>query len=115
MPTMPEDRWAHCEIHTVLERSVAQQAKSSLSRRHELNASQRMPSERPDKDASVHQASQGSRLPTAVLVHEHLGHNRDACDTLDARRRTRGDAREGASRGYHPHHGGCYDSGEDQS
>ena len=26
-----------------------------------------------------------------------------------------GDAREGASHGYHPRRGGCYDSGEDRS
>ena len=50
-----------------------------------------------------------------VPVHERLGRYRDVRDTLDARRRTRGDAREGASHGYHPHHGGRYDSGEDQS
>ena len=48
-------------------------------------------------------------------MHEHLGDHRDARDTLDDHRRTRGDAREEASRGYHPHRGGCYDSGEDQS
>ena len=50
-----------------------------------------------------------------VLVHERLGCNRDARDTLDARGRTRGDAGEGASRGYHPHRGGCYNSSEDRS
>jgi len=48
-----------------------------------------------------------------VPVHERLGHHRDACDTLDTRRHTHGDAREEASRGYHPCHGGRYDSGED--
>ena len=50
-----------------------------------------------------------------VPVHERLGHHRDARDTLDARRRTHGDAREEASRGYHPHRGERYDSGEDRS
>ena len=50
-----------------------------------------------------------------VLVHERLSLNRDACDTLDARRRTHDDPREGASHGYHPRHGGRYDSGEDRS
>ena len=72
-----------------------------------------MPSERLDKDALVHQVPQGSRLRTVVPVHERLGRNREARDTLDARRRTHGDAGEGASRGYHPCLGGCYDSGED--
>ena len=63
----------------------------------------------------VHQAWQGSRLRTVILVHEHLGLYRDARDTIDARRHTHGDVGEGASRGYHPHHGGRYDSGEDRS
>jgi len=50
-----------------------------------------------------------------VLVHEHLGRHRDTSDTLDACRHARGDAREGASHGYHPRRGGRYNSGEDQS
>ena len=48
-------------------------------------------------------------------MHEYLGLNRDARDTLDARRHTRGEAREEASRGYHPRRGGRCDSGEDRS
>ena len=55
-PATPEDRRAHHEVRTLLERAAAQQAKSLLSRRHKLDASQRMPSELPNKDASVHQA-----------------------------------------------------------
>ena len=35
----PEDRLAHHEIRTLLERAVAQQAESSLSQRRELNTS----------------------------------------------------------------------------
>ena len=48
-------------------------------------------------------------------VHERLGLNHDARNTLDARRRARGDEREEASRSYHPRRGGRYDSGEDRS
>ena len=48
-----------------------------------------------------------------IPVHERLGLHRDAPDTLDTRRHTRGDAREEASRGYHPRLGGHDDSGED--
>ena len=48
-------------------------------------------------------------------MHQCLGHNRDARSTIDARRRTYNDSREGAKRGYHPRCGGCYDSGEDRS
>ena len=54
-----EDRRAHREIRTLLERAVAQQAESSLSWRRELEASQRTPSVCPARDASVHQARQG--------------------------------------------------------
>ena len=50
-----------------------------------------------------------------IPVHEHLVVHRDARDTLDARRHAHGDEREEASHGYHPHHGRCYDSGEDRS
>jgi hypothetical protein len=48
-------------------------------------------------------------------MHERLDLRRDARDILDARRHAHGDVREGASRGYHPCHGECYDSGKDQS
>ena len=48
-------------------------------------------------------------------MHQRLRRNQDTRDTLDARRRAHGDPREGASHGYHPHRGGRYDSGEDQS
>ena len=37
--TTSEDRWAHREIRTLLERAVAQQAESSLSQRCELDTS----------------------------------------------------------------------------
>ena len=44
-PMTPEDCRAHREIRTLLERAVTQQAKSSLSRRRKLDASQHAPSE----------------------------------------------------------------------
>ena len=113
-PATPEDRRAHREIRTLLEGAVAQQAESSLSRRRELDVSQRAPSERPNMDVSVHQAQQGGRPRVAVPVHECLTLHRDTRDTLDAHRRTRGDAREEASRGYHPRRGGRYNSDEDR-
>ena len=47
-------------------------------------------------------------------IHQRLGHNHDARSTLDARRRTYSDPREGAHHGYHPRHGERYDSSEDQ-
>ena len=45
---------------------------------------------------------------------QRLSHDRDARDTLDASRRAYNDPREGARCGYHPRHGGRYDSGEDR-
>jgi hypothetical protein len=50
-----------------------------------------------------------------VSVHEHLDHNRDAHNTLDAYRRGQDKKREEADNGYHPRCGGCYDSGKDRS
>ena len=50
-----------------------------------------------------------------VLVHERLGRNHDARNTLSACRCAHGDAREGASHGYHPRWGRRYDNGEDRS
>ena len=44
-PATPEDHQAHREIRTLLEHVAAQQAKSLLPRRRELDASQRAPSE----------------------------------------------------------------------
>ena len=64
-PTMPKDHRAHHEIRTLLKRAAVQQAKSSLSQRCELNASQHAPSERPDRDVSIHQVQRGGR-PCAV-------------------------------------------------
>ena len=55
-PMTPEDRRAHHEIRTLLERPVAQQAESSLSQRRKLDANQRAPLERPNLDVLVHQA-----------------------------------------------------------
>jgi len=50
-----------------------------------------------------------------VPVHQRLDRNRDTHNTLDARRCTHDDPREGASRGYHPRRGGRYDSDENRS
>ena len=74
-----------------------------------------MPSVCPTKDATVHQTSPGGRQPSAVPVHQRLSHDRDVRSTIDARRRVHGDAGEVAHRGYHPRHGGRYDSGDDRS
>ena len=74
-----------------------------------------MPSVHPARDALVHQAPQGGRQRAAAQIHQRLGCNRDAHSTIDARRCTYNDSREGAKRGYHPQRSGRYDSGEDRS
>ena len=66
-------------------------------------------------DVSVHQAWQGGKPHAMVLVHECLGYKRDTHDTINAHSCAYDDMREGASHSYHPHRGGCYDSGEDRS
>jgi len=62
---------------------------------------------------SVHQAQRSGRPRAEVLVHERLGLHHDMRDTLDACRRAHDNEREEASHGYHPRHGGRYDSSED--
>ena len=86
-----------------------------MSRRHEPDTCQRTPSVRPARDASVHQAPQGDGQHAAILVHRRLDHNCDARSTLNTRRLTYGDPREGDHHSYHPRRDGCYDNGEDQS
>ena len=99
----------------MLEHVAALQTESSLSWRCELDASQRTLSKRPSRDVLVHQAPQSGGQRAVVPVHQCLSHNHDAHNTLNARRRTHNDSGEGASCGYHPRHGGSYDSGEDRS
>jgi hypothetical protein len=60
-------------------------------------------------DVLVHQA------PRNDGIYEHVGPIHNARNTLNARRRGRGDKREEATHDYHPHRGGPYDSTEDQS
>ena len=69
----------------------------------------------PTRDTSVHQAPHGAGQRATIPVHQRLGHNHDACSTIDARRRAYSDPREGAHHGYHPRCGGRYDSDEDRS
>jgi hypothetical protein len=63
-----------------------------------------------EKEASVHLGQQkaGDKPPS---IHDYVGNNYDARDVLDECKRHKED---GASRGYHPHRGSRYDSGEDR-
>jgi hypothetical protein len=64
-----------------------------------------------EKEASVHLEQQkvGDKPP---YVHAGVGHNYDARNVLNARKRHK---ENGASYGYHPRRGSLYDSGEDRS
>ena len=86
-----------------------------MSRRREPNTRQRSLLVRPTKDATVHQTLPAGRQPSAVPVHQRLGHGRDVRNIIDARKCAHGDDGEAAHHGYHPRHGGCYDSNEDRS
>jgi hypothetical protein len=112
-----------------------QQAESSTSRQRRLNANQHTPSVRHDNDASVHQPPHGGRNhandhgtaasvhppprggggATTASVHDRLGHNRDARNTLNAHKHGREEQKGGADHRYNPRCGGRYDNGEDWS
>jgi hypothetical protein len=85
--------------------------KSSTSRRCGPKLDQPALSVPRKKEASVHPEQQkaGDKPPS---IDDRVGHNYDARDVLNARMRHKED---GASRGYHPRRGGCYDSEEDWS
>jgi hypothetical protein len=82
-----------------------------MSWQHGPELNQPTPSAPCEKEASIHleQQKAGDKPPS---IHAHVGHNYDARNVLNARRRHKED---GASRGYHPRRGGHYDSGEDRS
>ena len=80
--TTPKDRQVHREIHTLLERTAAQQAESSLSRRHELDTSQRMLTMCPTRDASVHLAPQRGRQRATILIHQRPDTSRYAAPSM---------------------------------
>jgi hypothetical protein len=63
------------------------------------------------KEASVHPEQQKAG-DKPLSIHDSVGHNYDARDVLNTRKRHKED---GASCGYHPRWGGRYDSMEDRS
>jgi hypothetical protein len=119
----------------VLECAAVQQAESSMSRQRGLNANQRTLSVQHGNDASVHQPPRGGgnhtndygkaasvhppprggEGATTASVHDRLGHNCDARNTLNARKHGREEQKGGADHRYNPCHGGCYDNDENQS
>jgi hypothetical protein len=110
-PSTIEGRQAHEELQALLECATVQQAKSSASQQHGPEIDQPTPSVAREKEASIHLEQQKARNKPSS-IHACIGHNYDARNVLNARKRHKED---GAIRGYHPRHGGRYDSGEDQS
>ena len=98
-PSTMEGRRVHGELRDLLKTTAVQQAKSSASRRREDTS----------KRPSVH-----DRL-RAPSVHDRLSDRREAQDDHDVVRRRRRHDDDGPARGYHPHRGSRYDSGEDRS
>jgi hypothetical protein len=64
-----------------------------------------------EKEASVHPEQQKAG-DKPLSVHACIGHNYDTRNILNVRKWHKED---GASHGYHPRRGGCYDSREDRS
>ena len=98
-PSTTEGRRVHGELRDLLETAVVQQAKSSTSRRRE-NISKR---------PSVHDRLKAPSVP------DRLSDRREAQEDHDVVSRRRRHDNDGLARGYHPHRGGRYDSGEDRS
>jgi hypothetical protein len=93
------------ELKNLLEDAAVRRAESSASRRQGYPPEHRAVTSRFMREASVHTGRTRDAAPMALgrLGNEH--HRRDRRAHLD----------EKVRRGYHPRHGGRYDSGEDQS
>jgi hypothetical protein len=104
-PSTTEGRRIQGELKNLLEDVAIRQAESSASRRQGYPSEHRAVTSRFMREALVHTGRTRNTAPAAPgrLGNEHHHRNRRA--HLDERVR----------RGYHPRHGGRYDSGEDRS
>jgi hypothetical protein len=104
-PSTTEGRRIQGELKNLLEDAAVRQAESSASRRQGYPPEHRAATSRFMREALVHTGRTRDTAPTAPgrLGNEHHRHDRRA--HLD----------EKVRRGYHPRHGGRYDSGEDRS
>jgi hypothetical protein len=104
-PSTTKGRRIQGELKNLLEDVAVRRAESSASRRQGYPPEHRAATTRFMREASVHT---GRTRNTAPAAPGHLGnehHRRDPRAHLD----------EKVRRGYHPRHGGRYDSGEDRS
>jgi hypothetical protein len=104
-PSTTEGRRIQGELKGLLENTAVRQAESTASRRQACPSEHRTTSSRLMWDASVRTGRARDGTPAAPdrLGDEH--HHRDRRARLD----------EKVRRGYHPRHGGRYNSEEDQS
>jgi hypothetical protein len=103
-PSTTEGRHIQGELKDLLEDAAVRRAESSASQRQRYPPEHRAATSRFMREASVHT---GRMRNTAPAAPGRLGneHRRDRRAHLD----------EKVHRGYHPRHGGRYDSGEDRS
>jgi hypothetical protein len=103
-PSTTEGRRIQGELKNLLEDVVVRRAESSASRRQGYPPEHRAATSRFMWEASIHTGHTRDATPAAPgrLGNEH--HRRDRRARLDEKMR----------RGYHPRHGGRYDSGEDR-
>jgi hypothetical protein len=104
-PSTTEGRRIQGELKNLLEDAAVRWAESSASRRQGFPSEHHAATPRFMREASVHSGRTRNTAPAAPgrLGNERHHHSRRA--HLDDR----------ARRGYHPRHGGRYDSGEDRS
>jgi hypothetical protein len=104
-PSTTEGRRIQGELKNLVEDAAVRRAESSASRRQGCPPKHRAATSRFMREASVHTGRTRDATPAAPsrLGNEH--HRRDRRARLD----------EKVRRGYHPRHGGHYDSEEDRS
>jgi hypothetical protein len=104
-PSTTEGRRIQGELKNLLEGAAVRRAESSASRRQGYPSDPHAATSRFMREASVYTGRTRNTAPVAPgrLGNEHHHHDRRA--HLDER----------VHRGYHPRHGGRYDSGEDRS
>ena len=115
-PSTTEGRQVYGELWDLLETAAVQQAESSASRWRGGASDHPMAPHWQDREASVR--PEPARAPTinrVPLLHDRLGNRREVQGDHEVVSRRRCHDNEGPTRGYHPHRGGRYDSGEDRS
>jgi hypothetical protein len=104
-PSTTEGRRIQGELKNLLEDAAARRAESSASRRQGCPSEHRAATSRFMREASVQTGRMRNTAPAAPGRFGNEHHHRNRRAHLNERVR----------RGYHPRHGGRYDSGEDRS